>query len=482
MNNNKKNYEFIDAYKKGESDIAVINSIIDTLSKDKGQVNSNVPKLVRMDKRATKLAENMFSSNLKYDLSFENRKKLHDLCLIAGNTCYVSYLEESKTEPVITAFINGKSDKEIASELYKEFKKAYGDNKQNKEISKQQLYNLVSSKIDSIRNDNLNPTINKLTGGYAYNNQVRYFTTEDVNRLRNIVNHCAKVTKLEYSAVLYANGFIKYYMSGKKRNAELALLDFFYQNNEVNHVHMDSTKTHLLNILKDLKEYRLIDDATHNNLKNMVSTTYKLTQDSLDNTEEYRNIVVDLVESDYRSLKDYANSNNIEMSKLYNALGYIKYADKDLYARYREKMDLERKKRYASITTNLQTMARDIKYGVKNEDGTVRKFDTLDYFNYTKMSPNEVRAFLKSNNFLSKDEYVALVSFLGKNAYNFKDQRKTVEAEKLTINGHTITDEERKYIIDYLDRNHIPCSIKMYGDAVRRYLNGELDIEKVKSK
>lgn len=483
MNNKKiKNYDFIEDYIKGKSQNTIIDGILLVAADDKKNKNSNVPKLIRMGKRASKLSEEMFSSDLKHDLSFKDRTSLRNLCIIASNTCYLNSLIETNRLPFITGYIEGMDDKYIASKLYETFKKPYFDNKQNKDLKPYELYDLLVKKIDIIRSDDINPIINRLSEGYRYNNEIKYLTKNEEEHLRTIVNYCAKVTKLEYSMVLYANGFIKYYKQGNIRKCEIALLDFYYQNYTLKQLHMDSTRTHLMNIIKDLKEYNLIDEKSLNDLKNIVNTSYKMTQDSLTNTDEYKNIIRNLINSDSYSLKEFAISNNIDISRVYNAIEYVKYADKKLYDEYRNKINLDRQKRYAAITNNIQNMVKDINDGILMENGNVREFGMLDYFNYTKMNADELKTFIKSNKVLNKDDSNTLIRFLNKNAYNFKDARKVIRAEKLSIDGHVVTDEERESVIRYLDSKHIPCSIKIYSEALRRYLNNELTKEKSKTK
>ena len=124
-----------------------------------------------------------------------------------------------------------------------------------------------------------------------------------------------------------------------------------------------------------------------------------------------------------------------------------------------------------------------IKTGIDN-NGVKREFDIVDYYEYTKLSFDELLNITKGK--LSSADYRILRMFIAKNkndremsandiANIYKNKTVVgVEFDKfgkvIPNTGREITLEEKQNIIRYLKRKNIPITNKTYNIIYRRWL------------
>ena len=123
-----------------------------------------------------------------------------------------------------------------------------------------------------------------------------------------------------------------------------------------------------------------------------------------------------------------------------------------------------------------------IQTGIEDENGYIRKFDILDYYQNINIAPKTLydNTVDELGFYCSSKEIKDFNSFVIR---SLSDKRVTVEnimdvKHMMIIDGEMreITDEEKLNVIQYLVSNKIRLTDDVYAIALKRYLEGTLDL------
>lgn len=133
-----------------------------------------------------------------------------------------------------------------------------------------------------------------------------------------------------------------------------------------------------------------------------------------------------------------------------------------------------------------------IQTGIENENGEVRQFDILDYYQLVHISPKSlydatVELLVER---CSAEELNGFYSFAIRNNDDKRITSETIMSinHMFLINGKVkvVTNEEKMDVIHFLADNKIRLTNNVYSVALKRYIEGELglvfDNKKEKSK
>lgn len=124
-----------------------------------------------------------------------------------------------------------------------------------------------------------------------------------------------------------------------------------------------------------------------------------------------------------------------------------------------------------------------IKNGVINDEGDIREFDIVDYYQLVKISPTRLydTTVEELRNELDEESMKVFRSFVLKSLNDIKNTVKGIMEVKhsVLVDGivREITDEEKKSVLFYLKSNKIPLTANTYALTLRRYLNNELSMD-----
>lgn len=205
----------------------------------------------------------------------------------------------------------------------------------------------------------------------------------------------------------------------------------------------------------------------------------------------------------YLGMENFKIDNIEELMKISNELVKI-YDNKDIINTI-SKMQEVYKRKYLVLIYKVKLLVFYLKNGIKYEDGSIRKFDILDYaifmeenFDYLnkyKFNFNYFHEILKSCN-LSASEMRILGVFIGscdlKNnnteINQILDGFQEINCEKdkhgrvIVGSGRIIERREKEDIINYLISNDVPVNYKNYQIAFKKYIKEMLFNDDVKNK
>ena len=193
-----------------------------------------------------------------------------------------------------------------------------------------------------------------------------------------------------------------------------------------------------------------------------------------------KKLLLEYMNSDYDNRIGFCTDRNIDLAYFDKLLGVVEKYDYDLYDEYKIFVKEKRHKQIKDVVGNFKTIVNGIANGVE-ENGKVRSYDLLDYSLATNLNFEDFQTLCREAN-LRGDKLRKVRAFVAKNMNVGSKKTKTVLDEKLIIGNKEISMEEKEYVLSYLKLHHVAFNEKVYMLALRRYLNGTLDIEEQKVK
>jgi len=204
--------------------------------------------------------------------------------------------------------------------------------------------------------------------------------------------------------------------------------------------------------------------------------------------------------SESPSIIKFLENYGVDTSFFEYCVQVVNELDPDLYSVYQAKNEYNQKLRINQNLSDMNEIVRGIKTG-KTLDG--KEFDAVEFlklipffdmdsskevlndFNIRKGADFSTRIRTLFNYFYPND-YREILTFLNENKIDnvsFQQLReKDVYGTKIIVNGREITEEDKHVIMGYIRENGLPMVGKSYDAVRKKYLNGGITKEDVKSK
>ena len=314
--------------------------------------------------------------------------------------------------------------------------------------SSRYYYNMYSSEKDLICNK-VNKAIKLLEDEHKY---IHYSValsiienTNDYNLLKEIVrNNINSLTKINISTYIYT---YKAFLSNKEKIALAELL------------------TDKINDIKD----KIINDEKMR--KQQVKETNLIS--------EYTNIDFSLfLLPDIKNIDEFCDMFHISRYEFNKYLSVLEKDNNKLYLKIKDKLNNLKKQRYAVLNNKVSFIVDSIINGIKKEDDSIREFEILDYFLNTKL---DFKDFINIYNDKDSNTLKALKTFFAKNKLtskiNINQELSGKTIFMINNNPYEVTKEEKLKVINFLKDKEIPLYTKVYKQALKRYVNGDLILE-----
>lgn len=407
----------------------------------------------------------------------------------------------------------------INIDIFKEYIKAYGFlylnidlkhidnkilsinfvlNKINIQGSKEEL---VKALIDNMNSDNIedfeNVVFTKHVSldvlDYLYEN--KYFDTDTYNKLYVKVKKAIESLSKKHKYIHYS-----IVMSKLEKEEDINIIDKIIENNK-NLIIPEYIKRFLNNYRQTLTEEEKemlkqeittkIDDS-RKRIDNKKKA--KIRQNEIENTKEIlKNIDFTLfLDNSIKGIKQFCELVGITERTYYKCIKVLEEINNPLYLQIKEKIEKhnKKKKEINESTENIISIVKQIEFGVTDKDGNVRKFELLDYLLNTKLSYSEVFDIYIKSNECTISSLTAFKKFMNDNQmiYGIDDNKMAKITVSQELNGTTIfmidnspyeaTRDEKETVINFLEERGIPLYVKVYKQALKRYISGNLIIDK----
>ena len=314
--------------------------------------------------------------------------------------------------------------------------------------SSRYYYNIYSSEKDLICNK-VNKALKLLEDEHKY---IHYSValsiienTNDYNLLKEIVrNNINSLTKINISTYIYT---YKAFLSNKEKIALAELL------------------TNKINNIKD----KIINDEKMR--KQQVKETNLIS--------EYTNIDFSLfLLPDIKNIDEFCDMFHISRYEFDKYLTVLEKDNNKLYLKIKDKLNNLKKQRYAVLNNKVSFIVDSIINGIKKEDDSIREFEILDYFLNTKL---DFKDFINIYNDKDSNTLKALKTFFAKNKLtskiNINQELSGKTIFMINNSPYEVTKEEKLKVINFLKDKEIPLYTKVYKQALKRYVNGDLILE-----
>lgn len=196
----------------------------------------------------------------------------------------------------------------------------------------------------------------------------------------------------------------------------------------------------------------------------------------------YKIVLLEFINGDCFDINEFFKDKGL----LQKSLDYAFILDYEFYNLFFEALE---KKNNTLMKMNLVAgveIVRKIEDGVKTEDDSVREFDIIDYYMYTKLAPSKMVLLLKK--YANSPNLLFLKKFANKNDNDYPLRKNDIEqrlSDRTVYNckfdesgkvvpgtGFEISDADKIFILEYLKQNNIPITDLTYAAGLRRFKNG----------
>lgn len=205
-----------------------------------------------------------------------------------------------------------------------------------------------------------------------------------------------------------------------------------------------------------------------------------------ENIEMMKEMIFDYMRSNL-SKKEYVGKKKIRDNVLQNSIKFMK--EKYSLEEIDDNPDL---KEFSLIKSQIYHMVNEIKNGVDCPNNEKRKYDVIDFYMDTSLSPRCLNEFAKV--ILSREDLIQFRTFLNSNklintvlgyktfidvenvlnSYREIGCQKDDEGNFIFGTGRVVSLEEKMYTIDFMKKHNVPLLTTYYNVALNRCLGGTL--------
>lgn len=175
------------------------------------------------------------------------------------------------------------------------------------------------------------------------------------------------------------------------------------------------------------------------------------------------------------TIDEYLDYKVISLQVFFDAIRELKNNDKKLYNKFMNHNNIDNIDNYLLTILNINEVVKNIKFGI-TKDNIRRRFELFDYFKLLDSSISEFDKCLEvASRILDKYDYKVLETFIS-NQKNIvlHDEENHILAMRVVEDDKVIDNNQKITIINIMKVHGIPVTRKLFTQALRRYLDGEL--------
>lgn len=252
---------------------------------------------------------------------------------------------------------------------------------------------------------------------------------------------------------------------------------------------VDDYNLDLISLRKDCFDYLIVTypkissdnlEVKLDELRRKVDMVYDVIskEQRLDDKDVYFDAIV-LVEeylSRNCSIDSYLDYKGISLQTFFDAVREVENIDKKLFYRFKEFNNIDSIDKYLLMIFNINEVVKAIKFGITRKDNSKCKFELFDYFKLLSSDYSSYEVCLSvSHKILDDYDYAVLETFINNNKnISIYDEENAILSMRVFEDGRVIDNNEKITIINVMKVHGIPVTRKLFTQAVRRYLDGEL--------
>ena len=188
--------------------------------------------------------------------------------------------------------------------------------------------------------------------------------------------------------------------------------------------------------------------------------------------DELDTIIYEYIDGGY-SINEFVNKRGFVLKEFFEVL---LQADKRSFNNLMEIFEVDSINDCVLVVLNINAVVKGIKFGINNNS----KFELFDYYKLLSDRYSEYSKCLKLGRIiLDKYDYFVLETFIKNNQnIHISDEESIILSMRVVEDGRVITNSEKISIINVMKLHSIPVTRKLFNQALRRYLDGELVLKR----
>lgn len=223
------------------------------------------------------------------------------------------------------------------------------------------------------------------------------------------------------------------------------------------------------NLEEKLDELRRKVDMVYD----VLSKEHKL--DDKDVYSDAQELIEEYLSGNY-SVDSFLDLKGLSLQVFFDAVREIEKTNKKLFNRFVEINKIESIDKFLLMIFNINEVVKAIKFGITQKDNSKRKFELFDYYKLLSSNYSSYEICLEvSKRILDDYDYAVLETFINNNInISINDEETAILSMRVFEDGRVIDNNEKITIINIMKVNGVPVTRKLFTQAVRRYVNGEL--------
>ena len=189
-------------------------------------------------------------------------------------------------------------------------------------------------------------------------------------------------------------------------------------------------------------------------------------------------VIFDFLNSN-KNIDEFCKDRNINRKDFQQFLLILRESRPNLYKEYERKIDFIEDSYIKSLENTITNIINNICNGLKQDDGSIKKYQYLDYCLETNLSFETFYKYAEKLGLINLSNRQLIKNFISRNANNkpLKTNEVLKTSYNVLLNGnqYRVSELEKLQALEYMRDLNLPQEVKIYKQVIKRYLDGNLN-------
>lgn len=189
-------------------------------------------------------------------------------------------------------------------------------------------------------------------------------------------------------------------------------------------------------------------------------------------------VIFDFLNSN-KNIDEFCKDRNINRKDFQQFLLILRETRPNLYKEYERKIDVIEDSYIKSLENTITNIIDNICNGLKQDDGSIKKYQYLDYCLETNLSFETFYKYAEKLGLINLNNRQLIKNFISRNANNkaLKTNEILKTSYNVLLNGnqYRVSELEKLQALEYMRDLNLPQEVKIYKQVIKRYLDGNLN-------
>lgn len=189
-------------------------------------------------------------------------------------------------------------------------------------------------------------------------------------------------------------------------------------------------------------------------------------------------VIFDFLNSN-KNIDEFCKDRNINRKDFQQFLLILRETRPNLYKEYERKIDVIEDSYIKSLENTITNIIDNICNGLKQDDGSIKKYQYLDYCLETNLSFETFYKYAEKLGLINLNNRQLIKNFISRNTNNkpLKTNEVLKTSYNVLLNGnqYRVSELEKLQALEYMRDLNLPQEVKIYKQVVKRYLEGNLN-------